>query len=106
MNEIFDKILAWFDSRFEDGESEDLFHKRIVETVVAQYTTKDELKNELSEFLTSLQQEQPVVDLKKEYDEYVSKDPVYSKLVNGIAGFSIAKHFFELGLKTGKEENK
>ena len=58
---------------------------------------------ELLIFIGSLQQEQQV-DLKKEYDEYVSKDPVYSKLVNGIAGFSIAKHFFELGLKAKKGE--
>ena len=62
-----------------------------------------EFCKELLRVITSLQQEQPEVDIKKEYDEYVSKDPVYSKLVNGIAGFSIAKHFFELG-RAGKED--
>ena len=45
-----------------------------------------------------LQQEQPEVDLEKEYTEFVELDPVYSKLVNGIVGRSIARHFYELGL--------
>ena len=38
------------------------------------------------------------VDLKKEYKDFVEEDPVYNKLVNGIVGKAIAKHFFELGL--------
>lgn len=38
-------------------------------------------------------------DLKKEYDDYVGSDPVIKRLVNGVAGNIIAKHFFELGLK-------
>lgn len=44
------------------------------------------------------------VDLEGEYKEYVEDDPVYSKLVNGIVGKSIARHFYELGLKARKEE--
>ena len=44
------------------------------------------------------------VNFDKEYDEYVEEDPVYNKLVNGIVGKSIAKHFFELGLKAQKRE--
>ena len=39
------------------------------------------------------------VDLEKEYDNEFFKDPVFGKLVNRNAGISIAKHFFELGLK-------
>ena len=50
-----------------------------------------------------LQQEQPEVDLEKEYTEFVVSDPVYSKLVNGIVGKSIARHFYELGLKARKK---
>ncbi len=42
------------------------------------------------------------VNLDKEYEEYVEEDPVYNKLVNGIVGKNIAKHFFELGLKAQK----
>lgn len=44
-----------------------------------------------------LSQERPEVDLEKEYTEFVVSDPVYSKLVNGIVGKSIARHFFEFG---------
>lgn len=44
------------------------------------------------------------VDLEKEYDNEFFKDPIFSKLVNRNAGISIAKHFFELGLKAQKEE--
>ena len=42
------------------------------------------------------------VDLEKEYKDFVEEDPVYNKLVNGIVGNAIAKHFFELGLKAQK----
>ena len=42
------------------------------------------------------------VDLEKEYKDFVEKDPVYNKLVNGVVGKAIAKHFFELGLKAQK----
>lgn len=44
------------------------------------------------------------VDLEKEYDNEFFKDPVFCKLVNRNAGISIAKHFFELGLKAQKGE--
>lgn len=48
------------------------------------------------------QQEQSEVDIEKEYIEFVVSDPVYSKLVNGIVGKSIARHFYKLGLNTRK----
>lgn len=54
--------------------------------------------------ITSLQQEQTEVNLEKEYTEFVVADPVYSKLVNGIVGKAIARHFYELGLNARKEE--
>ena len=44
------------------------------------------------------------VDLDKEYKDFVEDDMVYNKLVNSIVGKAIAKHFFELGLKTQKGE--
>ena len=43
-------------------------------------------------------------NLEKEYKDFVEKDPVYNKLVNGIVGKAIAKHFFELGLRVSKGE--
>ena len=58
----------------------------------------------LTPFISSLQQEQPEVDLKNEYNEYVDTDPVLSKLVNHYAGMSIARHFYELGLNARKEK--
>jgi len=57
---------------------------------------------ELEAFIDSLEVKE--VDLKKEYKEFVEKDPVYNMLVNGIVGRAIAKHFFELGLKAQKGE--
>lgn len=44
------------------------------------------------------------INFDKEYEEYVEEDPVYNKLVNGIVGKAIAKHFYELGLKSQKGE--
>ena len=38
------------------------------------------------------------VDLEKEYEDYVVKDPCFSKLVNRNAGLVIARHFYEFGL--------
>ena len=34
-------------------------------------------------------------ELEEEYKDYVENDPVYSKLVNGIVGLDIARHFAE-----------
>lgn len=48
-------------------------------------------------FLNTLEVKE--VDLEKEYKDFVEEDTVYNKLVNGIVGKAIAKHFFELGLK-------
>ena len=71
-------------------------------TVIGRMEVLEGIKN----LITSLQQEQPEVDIEKEYTEFVVSDPVYSKLVNDIVGKSIARHFYELGLNARKEENK
>jgi hypothetical protein len=52
---------------------------------------------ELLSFLDTLDVKE--VDLKKEYKDFVEEDPVYNKLVNGIVGKAIAKHFYELGMR-------
>ena len=57
---------------------------------------------EIKDFLDTLEVKE--VDLEKEYKDFVEEDPVYNKLVNGIVGKAIAKHFFELGLKAQKGE--
>ena len=46
------------------------------------------------------------VDLEKEYKDFVEEDPVYNKLVNGIVGKAIAKHFFELGMAISNKAQK
>ena len=52
----------------------------------------------LEVFIESLEEEQDV-DLEKEYESFVTSDPVYSKLTNGIVGKAIARHFYELGCR-------
>jgi hypothetical protein len=45
------------------------------------------------------------VDLEKEYEEYVIDDPIFGRFItNDTMGMKLAKHFFELGLKTNKGE--
>ena len=58
MKKSFEQILTWFEDTFQDGETEDWYHKKIVDSVVAPYTTKAKLKEELSNIIVSLQQEQ------------------------------------------------
>ena len=58
--------------------------------------------NEIHSYLNTLEVKE--VNLEKEYKDFIEEDPVYNKLVNGIVGKAIAKHFFELGLKAQKGE--
>ena len=57
-------------------------------------------------FISTLESEKPMNQdgLEEEYKDYVESDPVYSKLVNGIAGLSIARHFTQWGAEHAKEE--
>lgn len=55
------------------------------------------MKRQANPVIVIKQQEQPEVDLEKEYKEYVEDDPVFSKLTNRNVGFAIARHFYELG---------
>ena len=49
--------------------------------------------------------EMKVVDLEKEYEEYVIDDPILNVFIqNDVMGMKVAKHFFELGLKVQKGE--
>ena len=80
---------------------------------------KESSYDALLSLITSLQQEQPEpfscghengsepkpeVDLITEYDERFDSDPVYRKLVNRSAGIAIARHFWNKGYNTRKEE--
>ncbi len=62
--------------------------------------------SDLLSFITSLQQEQPEVDIVMEYDKQFYSDAMYRKLANRNAGIAIASHFYELGLNARKEETK
>ncbi len=64
--------------------------------------TKQAIAMGIESLKTNLK-EQSEVDLEKEYTEFVVADPVYSKLVNGIVGKAIARHFYELGKARGEE---
>ena len=53
--------------------------------------------NDVKNIIESLEVKE--IDLEKEYDNEFFKDTVFCKLVNRNAGISIAKYFFELGMK-------
>jgi len=60
----------------------------------------------LYRLITSLQQEQPEVDLEKEIDRFLSNATPIKKGVYEITrlGFkAVARHFYELGLKAQEE---
>ena len=59
---------------------------------------------EIKDFLNTLEVKE--VELEKEYKDFVEEDPVYNKLVNGIVGRAIAKHFFELGMAVSIKAQK
>jgi hypothetical protein len=65
--------------------------------IVGQYEEMEEILNTL---------EVKEVNLEKEYKDFVEEDPVYNKLVNGIVGKAIAKHFFELGMSVSNKAQK
>ena len=51
---------------------------------------------DVDKYMDEVRGKEPVCeDLEEEYKNYVENDPVYSKLVNGVVGLSIARHFVE-----------
>lgn len=62
MKEVFEQILTWFEDTFQDGKTQDWYHERIVDSVVAPYRTKAELKEELSGIIDSLQPALPDIE--------------------------------------------
>lgn len=112
MKKVFKQILTWFEDTFQDGETEDWYHNKIVDSVVARYATKAELKEELSDIINSLQQEQQEVDLEKEIDNYLSCSEDIEECadnehyyVTKSALVSMARYFFIHGrLNARKEE--
>ena len=85
MNTTIEKIRNWVKER-----------KKVLHSTL--------FNDEYNDFLDTLQ-EQPVCEgLEEEYKNYVENDPVYSKLVNGIVGLSIARHFAQWGAEHLKKD--
>ncbi len=114
MKKVFEQILTWFEDTFQDGETEDWYHDKIVDSVVARYTTKAELKEELSNIINSFQQEQPEVDLEKEIAKENKKWTCYEEIGFGALQDArpfdgrdidrIARYFYELGQCNARKE--
>ena len=71
------------------------------------YQGKRKMCSEIIDIITSLQQEQPEVDLEKEWEEFEDWMESYnqSDYPTCYEPKQIARHFYELGLKA-KEESK
>lgn len=93
-----DKLKAELYNRI--GKYDSMLHEWSIPVVQG----KREEAFALLTLVESLQQEQPKVDLEKEYKEYVEDDLVFSILVNRNVGLTIARHFYELGLNVIKEK--
>lgn len=108
MKKVFEQILTWFEDTFQDGETEDWYRNRIVDSVVAPYATKDKLKEELSGIIDSFQQEQQEeVDLKKEIVSICERYGITEQLDAELGPHdikNIARYFYELGLNARKED--
>ncbi len=98
MSNLIDKsaLVAEIERRVTEGEK---VVKEIPSSAI--FGLIQAYKNTLS-FINTLEIKE--VDLEKEYKDFVEEDPVYNKLVNGIVGKAIAKHFYALGLKAQKGE--
>lgn len=70
------------------------------------YTYTEDYENELLGIITSLQQEQSEADLEKEIDDYYHANLglILSQVDTKVIVSEIARHFFELGKNTRKEE--
>ena len=68
-------------------------------TEITRCNARVALLKQLQDFLDTLKTKD--VDLEKEYEEFVVDDPILGNFItNDAMGMELAKHFFELGLKT------
>ena len=84
---IIEKIRAEIERRFREYNKDSNHHLQAAEDA------------DLLSFLDTLESEKPMNQdgLEKEYEDYVVKDPCFSKLVNRNAGLVIARHFAQWG---------
>jgi hypothetical protein len=95
-----EKLIAEIERRRE--KCADIAADERNEEVAEYYRGKEVAYDETSSLITSLQQEQPEVDLEREavmfcFDNAINITPRQAK--------EIARHFFELGRNTKKEES-
>ena len=68
------------------------------------YIDTEGYENELLEIITSLQQEQPEVDLEEEIERFIEQ---HRSEFHGYFDLRrVARHFYKLGLNARKEEGK
>lgn len=77
------------------------------------FCTRDDEDDAILSIITSLQQEQPEVDLEKEISRFLSNATMMNKgewkgkyPISKMGFGVVARHFFNLGLNARKEENK
>ena len=103
-----EKLIAEIESRMEDCKLPD--GRFPTTTNIVRYEELSCLRN----FIASLQQEQPEVDLDKEIDTYTTEQ--YHKIFDGTGTLDefdwediasvieeVARHFYELGLKAKED---
>ncbi len=99
---FFKKKLESYKSKIVDPSKYPIDHIDLMALLASEYQA-------LIFQLESFFQEQPEMDLEKEIERVVE---YYNSMVNGSRVMKpsgvekIARHFYELGLKTRKEENK
>ena len=93
---IIEKIRAEIERRFREYNKDSNHHLQAAEDA------------DLLSFLDTLESEKPMNQdgLEKEYEDYVVKDPCFSKLVNRNAGLVIARHFAQWGAEHLAEARK
>lgn len=103
MNTIIEKIRAEVERRrkqMDDASFPPVIKKTRISELSIVLDILDDIQERTDNAITFTLQEQPVCeDLEDEYKNYVESDPVYSKLVNGIVGLSIARHFAQWQMK-------
>ena len=104
-----DKLIAEIERRIIE-------HKKSIKkdiTLISEAMLKGSLGayESIESFITSLQQEQPEVDLEKEVDEWRDKnfDKHQDFILSGVnvtrkSQIELARHFYELGPNARKEE--
>lgn len=98
-----DKLLAEIERLKEKAQAERVLHPQTILSAKNYLLIQD--YDTLLSIITSLQQEQPEVELERELCEYYNKAEFGpSEAIEYETHKEIARHFYELGLNARKEE--